>query len=63
MKTIIITDDPTVSDFLGVKIDRDIEVKMYTLTQPHLIKSIITDLGLKFENAKTREHQHSLQRY
>jgi Reverse transcriptase (RNA-dependent DNA polymerase) len=42
-----ITNEPNVSDFLGVKIFRDVEQKQYTLTQPHLIQSILDDLGLK----------------
>jgi hypothetical protein len=54
-KQFVITHDPTVSDFLGVKIEWNIEDKTYTLTQPHLIRSIIKDLGLQGENAKTRE--------
>jgi hypothetical protein len=41
------THDPTVSDFLGVKIDRDVQARTYTLTQPHLINSILADLGLQ----------------
>jgi hypothetical protein len=44
-----------VSDFLGVKIHCDIEAGSYSLTQPHLIQSIITDLGLQSENAKIRD--------
>jgi Reverse transcriptase (RNA-dependent DNA polymerase) len=49
-----ITNEPNVSDFLGVKIFRDVEQKQYTLTQPHLIQSILDDLGLK-ENSKPRD--------
>ena len=45
-----ITTEDDVTDFLGVKVDRD-EVKgTYTLTQPHLIKSILDDLGLLEES-------------
>jgi hypothetical protein len=53
-KQFVITHDPMVSDFLGVMIERDKEEGTYTLTQPHLIQSIITDLGLQGENTKTR---------
>jgi Reverse transcriptase (RNA-dependent DNA polymerase) len=49
-----ITNEPNVSDFLGVKINRDNEKKQYTLTQPHLIQSILDDLGLK-DNSKSRD--------
>jgi Reverse transcriptase (RNA-dependent DNA polymerase) len=42
-----ITSEPRMSDFLGVKIDRDDEAKSVTLTQPHLIRSILQDLGLQ----------------
>jgi Reverse transcriptase (RNA-dependent DNA polymerase) len=49
-----ITNEPAVSDFLGVKIHRNIEQRQYTLTQPHLIQSILSDLGLK-ENSKPRD--------
>jgi Reverse transcriptase (RNA-dependent DNA polymerase) len=62
-KQFVITHDPMVSDFLGVKIERDIEAGTYTLTQPHLIQSIITDLGLQGENTKTRDTQRYLPKY
>lgn len=42
-----ITSQPTVSDFLGVKIVRDIPNNQILLTQPQLIQSIINDLGLE----------------
>jgi hypothetical protein len=41
-----ITSQPQVEDFFGVKITRDSERGQVTLTQPHLIDSIIQDLGL-----------------
>lgn len=41
-----ITHKPKVEDFLGVKIDRNKETGVVTFTQPHLIDSIISDLGL-----------------
>jgi Reverse transcriptase (RNA-dependent DNA polymerase) len=48
-----ITHQSAVKDFLGVKIDRDMDSGTVTLTQPHLIASIIADLGLK-ENSNPR---------
>jgi Reverse transcriptase (RNA-dependent DNA polymerase)/GAG-pre-integrase domain len=48
-----ITSQPAVDDFLGVHVARDHDSGTITLTQPHLIKSIIDDLGLK-ENSKSR---------
>lgn len=41
-----ITHKPKVEDFLGVKIDRDVVTGTVSFTQPHLIDSIIRDLGL-----------------
>ncbi len=41
-----ITSQLTVNDFLGVNIKRDTDSKTFSLTQPHLIKSILSDLGL-----------------
>jgi Reverse transcriptase (RNA-dependent DNA polymerase) len=41
-----ITSQPAVDDFLGVHVARDHDSGTITLTQPHLIKSIIDDLGL-----------------
>jgi Reverse transcriptase (RNA-dependent DNA polymerase)/GAG-pre-integrase domain len=48
-----ITHQPEVKDFLGVHIQRNTDGTI-VLTQPQLIKSIITDLGLK-ENPNTRD--------
>lgn len=42
-----ITTEPMISDFLGVKITRINDTNSYTMTQPHLIKSILEDLGLQ----------------
>jgi hypothetical protein len=42
-----ITSQPVVNDFLGVHVSIDCTEGTVTLTQPHLIKSIIADLGLK----------------
>jgi Reverse transcriptase (RNA-dependent DNA polymerase)/GAG-pre-integrase domain len=42
-----ITSQPTVDDFLGVHISRDDKAGTISLTQPHRIKSILDDLGLK----------------
>jgi Reverse transcriptase (RNA-dependent DNA polymerase) len=42
-----ITHQPKVDDFLGVKVTRNETTNEVTLTQPHLIKSILDDLGLK----------------
>jgi hypothetical protein len=41
-----ITSKPTVDDFLGVKITRDDKAGTLTMTQPHLIDSILEDLHL-----------------
>jgi Reverse transcriptase (RNA-dependent DNA polymerase) len=46
----VITTEPMVSDFLGVKVTRDVSTKSYSLTQPHLIQSILSDLGLNKES-------------
>jgi Reverse transcriptase (RNA-dependent DNA polymerase) len=46
-KVFNITSSPVVEDFLGVKITRNHADSSYTLTQPHLIKSIIDDVGLQ----------------
>jgi Reverse transcriptase (RNA-dependent DNA polymerase) len=48
-----ITSKEMVKDFLGVKIDRDFKNATITMTQPQLIKSIISDLGLQ-ENSNVR---------
>ena len=45
-KVFDITSELEVTDFLGVKVERDEQNGTYTLTQPHLIKSILDDLGL-----------------
>jgi Reverse transcriptase (RNA-dependent DNA polymerase)/GAG-pre-integrase domain len=42
-----ITSKDEVNDFLGVKIHRDAVAGTFTLTQPQLIKSILSDLGLQ----------------
>lgn len=42
-----ITSQPMVTDFLGVRIDKDEETNTITLTQPQLIQSILNDLGLQ----------------
>jgi hypothetical protein len=39
-----------VNDFLGVHIERNEDTKEVTLTQPHLIQSILKDLGLTSES-------------
>lgn len=49
-----ITHKPRVEDFLGVKIDRDADSGTVNFTQPHLIDSIISDLGLS-ENSTHRQ--------
>jgi Reverse transcriptase (RNA-dependent DNA polymerase) len=45
-----ITSQPMVNDFLGVHIERDKVDKSVTLTQPHLIQSILKDLGLNADS-------------
>jgi Reverse transcriptase (RNA-dependent DNA polymerase) len=52
-KAFEITHQPEVIDFLGVHIQRTDDGKI-VLTQPQLIKSIISDLGLK-ENSNIRD--------
>jgi Reverse transcriptase (RNA-dependent DNA polymerase) len=52
-KVFDITSEPEVTDFLGVQITRDKANGEFTLSQPHLIKSILQDLGLQ-ENSNTR---------
>jgi hypothetical protein len=47
-----ITSSPVVEDFLGVKITQNHANSSYTLTQLHLIKSIIDNVGLQ---AKSKE--------
>jgi Reverse transcriptase (RNA-dependent DNA polymerase) len=49
-----ITSQPKVDDFLGVHISRDEHAGTVELTQPHLIKSILSDLNLK-ENSTSRD--------
>lgn len=52
-----ITSQPKVDDFLGVKITRlenDLGTEAFTLTQPQLVNSILKDLGLEKEGAKSR---------
>lgn len=48
-----ITSSDKVSDFLGVKISRS-DDGSYTLTQPHLIDSILGDLGLLKDTVKEK---------
>lgn len=48
-----ITSSTKVSDFLGVKITRS-DDGSYTLTQPHLIDSILADLGLTKDTVKEK---------
>ncbi len=48
-----ITKENEVSDFLGVKVTRNEKEGTFSLTQPHLIRSIAKDLGLQ-ENSNTR---------
>jgi hypothetical protein len=47
-----ITDEEDIDEYLGVKVTRDNDGTI-TLTQPHLIDSIIADLGFR-ENTKTK---------
>jgi Reverse transcriptase (RNA-dependent DNA polymerase)/GAG-pre-integrase domain len=49
-----ITSEPRMSDFLGVKISREEDSKSVTRTQPQLIRSIVSDLGLQ-QNSTTRD--------
>ena len=49
-----ITTNDKVEDFLGVNICYN-DVGGFTLSQPHLIKAIIKDLGLNTENSKAKE--------
>jgi Reverse transcriptase (RNA-dependent DNA polymerase) len=49
-KAFDITHSITVSDFLGVNIAIDHEKGTITFTQPHLIESILRDLGLQAES-------------
>ena len=39
-------DQGEVDDYLGVKVEKNVENKSFTLSQPHLIDSILKDLGL-----------------
>eukprot|EP00978_Attheya_sp_CCMP212_P031932 scaffold122559_cov58-Attheya_sp.AAC.2 len=48
-----ITYEGDISDYLGVKVEK-LDNGTMTLTQPHLIDQIISDLGLK-DNTKTKE--------
>jgi hypothetical protein len=48
-----ITDEGTLDDNLGVKIQQAVDGR-FTLTQPHLIQQILDDLGFK-ENSKTKK--------
>jgi hypothetical protein len=48
-----ITDEGSLSDYLGVKIDQ-LEGGQMSLTQPHLIQQIIIDLGF-LENTKGKK--------
>ncbi len=48
-----ITHSETVSDFLGVKIERDENTGVIKMTQPLLIQSIINDMGFQ-DNSKGR---------
>lgn len=53
-----ITSEPTVSDFLGVKVvTRNFNSGSYMLTQPHLIQSILSDLNLQ-ENSNSNDTPH-----
>jgi hypothetical protein len=47
-----ITDEGTLDDYLGVKIQQMTDGR-FTLTQPHLIQQILDDLGFK-DNSKTK---------
>ena len=48
-----ITDEGDIADYLGVKVEK-LDDGTMTLTQPHLIDQIISDLGLK-ENTKIKD--------
>jgi len=50
-----ITDDGTLGDFLGVKIERDELTDSVTLTQPQLIEQILKDLRLAGNKVVTKE--------
>ena len=52
--TFKITDEGTLADYLGVKIRKDDQGKM-TLTQGHMIESILSDLGLDDKTDKPKE--------
>ena len=47
-----ITDEGTLDDYLGVKIQQTVDGR-FSLTQPHLIQQILDDLGFK-ENSKVK---------
>ena len=55
-----ITDEGSLSDYLGVKIDQ-LEGGQMSLTQPHLIQQILNDLGF-LETPRERKPQLSAQR-
>jgi hypothetical protein len=48
-----ITHQAKVKDFLGVKVDKDTDSNMITFSQPHLINSILKDVGLE-DNSNPR---------
>ena len=50
-----ITDEGTIDDFLGVKIERDQAAGTVTLSQPHLAESILKDLRLDGDNVQVRD--------
>ena len=50
-----ITEDGTIGDFLGVKIDRDESSGSVTLSQPALIESTLKDLRLNGDNVVTKD--------
>ena len=52
--TFKITDEGTLADYLGVKIRKDDQGKM-TLTQGHMVESILNDLGIDGKSGKPKE--------
>ena len=48
-----ITDEGTLEDFLGMNIDRKLDVSIH-LTQPHLIDNISGDLNLLVKGVNTK---------
>jgi len=56
----LLKDEGEVKDFLGIRVHHDLTARTITLTQPGLIDSILTDLGLLSTDGCPIQHKFTL---